>query len=96
LRSLADLHAQLREYEQAAEALETCRTMFEDLADRRGQAYTLRSLGGLCVRTGRLPQAEQALRAALSIFDDLSLRWFSQDAARALARTRNQRLLQKT
>lgn len=88
-RSLADLHAQLHEYERASEALEECREVFEALHDRRGQAYTLRSLGALGVRTHRWTQAERSLRAAQRIFDELSMRWFSQDVARALAQTRH-------
>lgn len=89
LRSLGDLQAQVREHEQSAESLNRCKSMFEALGDRRGQAYTLRSLGGLYVRTGRWREAERSLRAALAIFDDLSMPWYSQDAARALARTRS-------
>ncbi|WP_177242419.1 tetratricopeptide repeat protein [Amycolatopsis marina] len=89
LRSLGDLYAQVRDYEQAAESLQRCQAMFEALGDRRGQAYIMRSLGGLYVRTGRWREAERSLRTALAIFDELSMPWYSQDAARALARTRS-------
>ncbi|WP_092529842.1 ATP-binding protein [Amycolatopsis arida] len=88
LRCLADLDAQVHDYDTAAESLERCRQVFETLGDRRGQAYTLRSLGALCVRTGRWDEAERALCSAKDIFDRLSMKWFSQDVARALVQTR--------
>jgi tetratricopeptide (TPR) repeat protein len=78
LKGVQHFHA--AEYEEAIEALQAARQLYQDAGERQNVAEVLNDLGVVCRKKGDLPQAAQSLHQARAIFAELGARKFEAQA----------------
>ncbi|HEY2295109.1 MAG TPA: tetratricopeptide repeat protein, partial [Thermoanaerobaculia bacterium] len=61
----------LGRFEEAADALQRSRTIWEEIGDQRGLAMVLNSLGGVLQRLGRFEEAADALQRSRTISEEM-------------------------